>query len=88
MEFGPNATDSGLISCTYLQIPKERNNNNKKEKDIGLEGPKFETKIPSKLRGLTGKGSCQVAPTMEGLTIAMLRFSLSCCTTISPKALV
>lgn len=38
--------------------------------------------------GLTGKGSCQVAPTMDGLTMATFKFPLSCCTTTSPKALV
>lgn len=37
---------------------------------------------------LTGKGSCQLAPTMDGLMIAMFRFPFSCWIRYSDKALV
>lgn len=40
------------------------------------------------ISGLTEKGSCQLAPTMEGLMMAMLSWSCSCCTTNSARALV
>lgn len=77
-----------MFDLMHSAVHSEKGGRKRHREVTGLEGCWFGAKHGIQTGRLTGKGSCQVAPTMEGRMMAMLMFPLSCCTTISPKALV